>query len=39
VFWVREDASRLVLRGQDEFAASQPLRLVPGQVNVVRRER
>jgi RNA polymerase sigma-70 factor (ECF subfamily) len=39
VFWVREDASRLVLRGEHDFVASQPLRLVPGEVNVLRRER
>ena len=39
VFWVREDASRLVLRGRDDFEARQPLHLVPGEVNVVRRDR
>jgi hypothetical protein len=39
VFWVREDASRLVLRGRDDFEARQPLHLVPGDVNVVRRDR
>jgi RNA polymerase sigma-70 factor (ECF subfamily) len=39
VYWVREDASRLVLRGLAGFEASQPLRLVPGEINVVRRQR
>jgi hypothetical protein len=39
VFWVREDAMRLVLRGQDGIVGSQPMRLVPGEINVVRRER
>jgi protocatechuate 3,4-dioxygenase beta subunit len=39
VFWVREDASRLMLRQGDRVVASQPVRLVPGDVNVVRRAR
>jgi RNA polymerase sigma factor (sigma-70 family) len=38
VFWVREDASQLVLRGQHDVVASQPLHLVPGEINVLRRE-
>ena len=39
VFWIREDASRLVLRRGGEVVASQPMHLVPGEITVVRRAR
>lgn len=39
VLWVREDAAKLVLRGEKGDVGSQDLNLVPGEVNVVRRER
>ena len=39
VVWVREDAARIVLRGESGIVGNQPLSLVPGEVNVVRRER